>query len=107
MSEVINITDANFQQVVIDSKILTVLDFGAEWCAPCKKLHPIMTEIAGEFNGRVKIGYVDVGAVPRIAQKYAVMSVPRLIFFKEGKPIETVIGLTLKPKIMEKIHSHL
>ncbi|NQS96904.1 MAG: thioredoxin fold domain-containing protein [candidate division Zixibacteria bacterium] len=107
MSEVINITDANFKEEVLDSDVLTVLDFGAEWCAPCKKLHPIMAEIASEFNGKVKIGYIDVGVAPRIAQKYAVMSVPRLIFFKDGKPIETVVGLIPKPKIIEKMDSYL
>ena len=107
MSKVVKITDENFSQEVLDSQQLTIIDFGAEWCAPCKKLHPIMEEIAGEYDGKVKVGYVDVGVAPAIAQKYAVMSVPQIIFFKSGRPVETVVGFLAKPKIEDKLNSHL
>jgi thioredoxin 1 len=66
-----------------------------------------MDEIAQEYDGKIKVGYVDVGVAPQIAQKYAVMSVPQLIFFKQGKPLETVVGLIPKAKIIDKISAHL
>ncbi len=107
MSEVVKITEENFEREILTSGNLSVIDFGAEWCAPCKKLHPIMKELANEYRGKLKVGYCDVGVAPSIAQKYAVMSVPQLIFFKEGKPVETVVGLLPKDKIISKIESHL
>ena len=107
MSEVVDITEANFESEILQAGLLTVIDFGATWCAPCKKLHPIMHEIASEYNGKLKVGYCDVGIAPAVAQKYAVMSVPQLIFFKEGKPVETVVGLLPKDKIIKKIEAHL
>ena len=107
MAGVLSITEENFEREVLNSNTLTVIDFGAEWCAPCKKLHPIMAEIASEYGSKIKVGYVDVGITPQIAQRYAVMSVPQLIFFKEGKPMETVVGLNSKQKIMDKIEYYL
>ena len=107
MAEVVTIIDENFESEILSSDILAVIDFGAEWCAPCKKLHPIMKELAGEYDGRLKVGYCDVGISPNVAQKYAVMSVPQLIFFKNGKPIETIIGLLPKDKIIRKIDAQL
>ena len=107
MSEVVTITEDNFESEVLGADLLAVIDFGAAWCAPCKKLHPIMHDIAGEYNGKLKVGYCDVGVSPSVAQKYAVMSVPQLIFFKQGKPVETVVGLLPKDKIMNKIDAHL
>jgi thioredoxin 1 len=107
MPALVSILGENFEKEVIGAQVLTVVDFGAEWCEPCKKLHPILEEIADDFNGRVKIGYLDVGTAPQIAQQYAVMSVPRLIFFKDGKPIHTIVGFASKPKIAEAINYHL
>lgn len=107
MSDVISISDNNLKTEILDSDVLAVIDFGAEWCAPCKKIHPIMAELAAEYKGRLKVGYVDVGLTPGIAQQYAVMSVPRLVFFKDGKPVDTIIGLVPKPKIVNKIEKYL
>jgi len=107
MSQVISITADNFDAEILNSSSLSVIDFGAEWCQPCKKLHPIMKEIAAQYNGKLKVGYCDVGVVPALAQRYAVMSVPQLIFFKDGIPVETVVGLLPKEKIVSKIEGHL
>lgn len=107
MPLLVEVTDDNFQMEVLNSESLTIVDFGAEWCAPCKKLHPIMEEIAGEMSGEVKVGYLDVGKYPQIAQRYAVMSVPRLIFFKAGKPVETVVGFIPKEKILKIVKKQL
>ena len=107
MSEVMNIDESNFKSEILDSQVLAVVDFGAEWCAPCKKIHPLMAELSVEYNNKVKMGYVDVGVSPGVAQQYAVMSVPRLVFFKEGKPVDTIIGAVPKSKIDEKIKANI
>lgn len=107
MAEVVPLKDDNFESEIINSESLAVVDFGAEWCAPCKKLHPIMKELAGDYDGKLKVGYCDVGVAPNVAQKYAVMSVPQLIFFKAGKPVETIVGLLPKDKIIKKIDALL
>ena len=107
MSDLIDISDENFKAEVLESEVLTLLDFGADWCAPCKKLHPIMEDLSDEYAGKIKVGYVDVGKYPQIAQKYAVMSVPQVIFFKKDKPLETIIGFIAKPKLKRKIDQHL
>ena len=107
MSELLDLNNDNFQSEVLEAGVLTVVDFGAEWCAPCKKLHPIMEEIADEMEGKVKVGYLDVGVNPQVAQQYAVMSVPRLIFFKDGKPMESVVGFIPKEKILNIVQRHV
>ncbi len=107
MATLIDLNPDNFEPEVLKSEILVIVDFGAEWCAPCKKIHPIMEQIAAEMGGRVKAGYLDVGSHPQIAQQYAVMSVPRLIFFKEGKPVDSIVGFIPKEKIMDIVNKHL
>lgn len=107
MADVVNITQDNFETEVLHAGTLAVVDFGATWCQPCKKLHPIMHEIAGQYDGKLKVCYCDVEVAPAIAQKYAVMSVPQLIFFKNGSPVETVVGLLPKDKILSKVEAHL
>jgi len=107
MSKVIDVNEGNFDQEIIKAGNLAVVDFGADWCAPCKKLHPIMNEIAEEYGDKIAVGYVDVGESRNVAQRYRVMSVPRLVFFKDGNPVDTIVGLVPKPKIVEKIESYL
>ncbi len=107
MSDVIDINEMNFKSEILESDVLAIVDFGAEWCAPCKKIHPMMEELAADYDNKVKMGYVDVGVSPGVAQQYAVMSVPRLVFFKNGKPVDTIIGLVPKNKIDEKIKANI
>jgi thioredoxin 1 len=99
--------DDEFEAEVIQSDCLTVVDFGAEWCGPCKKLHPILEELAGQFDGRIKIVEVDVGESPKVAMKYGVTSVPQLFFVRDGTIRETVVGLMPRSKIEEKIEKYL
>jgi thioredoxin 1 len=106
MSQVTKIAESQFETEVINSDRLVVIDFGATWCGPCKKLHPIMDELAAELGDSVKIGYVDVGENPAIAQSYAVISVPQVLFFHGGKVVDRIVGLVPKPKIKEKIAIH-
>ncbi|MCX6639288.1 MAG: thioredoxin [bacterium] len=104
---VTQINDSQFEKEVIQSDRLSVIDFGAEWCGPCKKLHPIMDELAAELGSSVNIFYIDVGVSPQVAQTYAVISVPQVLFFKGGQVVDRVVGLLPKPKLKEKIEQHL
>jgi thioredoxin 1 len=107
MSGMTKVDDNNFENEVLQSDRLTLVDFGATWCAPCKKLHPIMNDLADDFSDTVKVVEVDVGASPATAMKFGVTSVPQLLFFKDGSVKETVIGLLPKSKIEAKIEGHL
>jgi len=107
MHKLEKIGDDKFDAEVVHSSNLVLVDFGATWCGPCKKLHPIMAELAHDYNGKIKVFEVDVGDSPQTAMKYGVTSVPQLLFFKEGKVKETIVGLLPKSKIEEKIERHL
>ena len=107
MSAVPKITDEQFEDEVIKSEKVTVVDFGAEWCGPCKKLHPIIAELADEMGEVAKIVEVDVGISPATAQKYAVISVPQVLIFKQGEVVDRIPGVLPKPKLKEKIESHI
>ncbi len=107
MSSVPKINDTQFAAEVLKSEQLAVVDFGATWCGPCKKLHPILDELAGEYQGRVRIFEVDVGDSPQTAESHAVISVPQVLFFKHGEVVERIVGLLPKVKIREKIEQHL
>jgi thioredoxin 1 len=107
MSGVPKISDEQFDLEVVQSEKPAVVDFGATWCGPCKKLHPIMAELSEEMGDRVKIVEVDVGDSPQTAQKYAVLSVPQVLIFKHGEVVERIVGALPKPKLKEKIELHL
>ena len=106
MSQIPKIGDEQFDQEVLASDRLVVLDFGATWCGPCKKLHPIMEELSVELGSTVKVLYIDVGESPKIAQANAVISVPQVLFFKDGKLVDRIVGLVPKAKLKEKIEAH-
>ena len=101
------VTDATFEQEVLQADCPVAIDFGATWCGPCKKLDPMMEELAKDFDGRVKIRKVDVGEAPGIAQKYRVLSVPQVLLFKNGQVVETIVGLVPKPKLVEMLERHV
>ncbi len=103
MSTVLKIGDEQFAEEVLKSNTLTIVDFGATWCGPCQKLHPIMAELANEYNDKVKIVEVDVDKATNTAIQFGITSVPQLLFFKNGIVKETVVGLLSKSKIEEKI----
>ncbi len=107
MSSMNKVGDAEFEAEVVGSDRLTLVDFGAEWCGPCKKLHPIMNQLADEYDGRIKVVEVDVGVSPQTAMKFGVTSVPQLMFFKDGIVRESVIGVLPKSKIEDKIDQYL
>ncbi len=107
MSQMSKVGDGEFEAEVLQSDKLTVVDFGAEWCGPCKKLHPIMEEIAGEMAETVKVVEVDIGVSPQTGAQFGITSVPQIMFFKDGEMKERIIGMLSKSQIIEKIDSHL
>jgi thioredoxin 1 len=96
-------TDDNFDEEVLRSDLPVLVDFFAEWCGPCKMLAPIIDELAGEYEGKVKIGKCDLDASPDIASKYGVQSIPTLIFFKGGEVVEKLMGFQSKEALKAKL----
>ena len=92
----INFTDKDFEEQVLKSDTPVVVDFWAPWCAPCRIVSPIVEELAKEYEGKLKIGKLNVDENPENASKYGVMSIPSLIFFKNGQPVKTMIGAQSK-----------
>jgi len=103
MGEPIEITDESFEKEILESEIPAMVDFGAAWCPPCRALEPILSEVIDEYQGRVKIGSVNVDNCREIAGKFGIMSVPTMIFFKEGKEVDRIIGLSPKENIKVKL----
>ena len=99
MSEVI-ITSENFEDEVIKSDIPVLVDFFATWCSPCSALSPITAEIAEEYAGKVKVGKVNVDEQPALARKFRIMSIPALVFFRNGDVYQTLVGFRPKEEII-------
>lgn len=97
------LTEDNFQKEVLESDIPVLVDFWAEWCAPCLMIAPTIEEIAREYSGRLKVGKLNMDENPAVAAKYNIQSIPTLIIFKEGKIIERVIGALPKKALKSKI----
>ena len=98
-----SLNSQNFEQEVLQSKIPVLVDFSADWCGPCKMMAPVIEELAGEYEGEMKIGKINVDQSPDIAQKYNVMSIPMFAFFKNGEVIETAVGALNKAKLQGMI----
>ena len=98
-----NVTEADFDSEVLKSSIPVVVDFWAEWCGPCKRLAPLLEEIAGEQQEKLKIVKVNVDQETALSAKYGIQSIPTLLFFKNGSEIGKHIGLTSKKDLLAKI----
>ena len=101
------VTDTTFQSEVLSSSTPVLVDFWATWCGPCRMVAPIVEEIANEQNGKLKVAKVDVDSNPQVAQQFGVMSIPTLIVFKGGQPVERLVGYLPKAKLMQAISPHL
>jgi thioredoxin 1 len=102
-----NYTDATWQSQVMDSKQPVLVDFWAEWCAPCKALVPVMEAVAAHFNGRLKVGKVNADENNMVAEQYDIRTLPTLLVMKNGKVSEQRIGLISKDALIKLIEPHL
>jgi thioredoxin 1 len=100
------VTDADFGSVVEQQAGLTVVDFWATWCGPCRMIAPILEQLVDEYAGKVTVAKLDVDANPRAAARFGVRSIPTLLFFKDGKLVDQVIGAVPKAAIEAKLKAH-
>ena len=107
MKSVIEVDDRNFESEILRSAVPVLLDFSAEWCGPCKRLEPVVEEVAAEFAGRIKVAHLDIDRAQATAVKFGIMSVPTLLFFRDGKVADQLLGYVPKEKLVEKIRSIL
>lgn len=104
---VTHLTDSNFAAEVLTSEQPVLVDFWATWCGPCKMIAPLVDEIAAEYAGRLKVGKVNVDESSQIAGKYGIMSIPTLMFFRQGKVMGQVVGALGKSELKKKIEEIL
>ncbi len=105
----IDVTDAEFQSVVLESDVPVLVDFWAPWCGPCKMAAPVLEKVAGEYDGQVKICKVNVDEERQIATQYGIMSIPTMYLFKDGQMVDQITGVTpsFEADLKKKIDSHL
>ncbi len=100
-------TDDNFQETALDENTVSVIDFWAEWCGPCRMITPIIEELAGEYEGKATIGKLNVDHNPAVANKYGIRSIPTIIILKNGEVVDKQVGVTTKTNLAEKIDKAL
>jgi len=106
-THVSELTDANFETEVVKSDLPALVDFTAAWCAPCRVILPTITAIADSYQGRVKVGKLDVDLHQVTAQRYNVRSMPTLLFFKGGRVVGQIIGAVPRQKVEAELAKHL
>ena len=106
MSNAMAVTDESFETEVEKNNGLTVVDFWATWCAPCRMIAPILDQLASEYSGKVKVTKLDVDQNVRTATRFNVRSIPTLLFFKDGKLVDQVVGAVPKQALETKFKQH-
>ena len=103
----IEVTDANFQKEVLESQTPVLVDFWAEWCGPCKMIAPVVEQLAKDFDGKLKVGKVDVDSNQQTSMAFGIRSIPTLLIFKNGKVVEQIVGAVPKQALADKVTKHL
>ncbi len=101
------LTDNNFKETVLDSGKLTLVDFWAEWCGPCKTIGPVIEELSKEYDGKAIIGKVDVDSNPETAMKYGIRNIPTILFIKNGQVVDKQVGAVPKANLVAMLNKHL
>jgi thioredoxin 1 len=100
-------TDANFETDVLKSDKLTVVDFWAEWCGPCRAIGPVIDELSKEYTGKVNVGKVNVDENPQVSMNFGITSIPAILFIKGGQVVDKLVGAQPKSNFVKKIEQHL
>jgi thioredoxin 1 len=107
MAEPITVDDNSFDEIVLKAEKPFLVDFWAPWCAPCRAVAPIVEDLAGEYEGRVGFGKVNVDENVKVATQYGIQSIPTLLVFKDGKPMKQVVGLAAKAELKKHLDAVL
>jgi thioredoxin 1 len=100
-------SDGTFKSDVLDSDKLTVVDFWAEWCGPCRAIGPIIEDLSKEYSGKVNVGKLNVDHNPEVSINYGITSIPAILFFKNGQVVDKLVGAQPKSNFVKKIEQHL
>ena len=107
MADTVEITDSNFQEEVLNSDVPVLIDFWADWCQPCKMIAPVVQQIADEYEGKIKVGKLDVDSNAQTSMNYNIRGIPALLIFSYGNPGDLIVGAVPKSIIQKKIDEAL
>lgn len=103
----LELTDSNFEELVLNAEHPVLVDFWAEWCGPCRRVGPLVDELSQEYQGKAVIGKVDVDSNPQVSMKYQIRSIPALLIFKNGEVVDQIIGAVPKSTLKKQLDAQL
>ena len=107
MSSIIAVTEATFNQEVLESEVPVLVDFWAPWCGPCRMVGPVVEQVATEYEGKVKVVKLNTDENPTVASRYGIRSIPTLIVFKGGRQVDTVVGAVPKTTLIKTLTQYM